>query len=265
MKSSSTPPLCNLTSSDIITQSPISSSLLIRTLNVWKAMVPLLHKNPSGKGPKVIPIRPQLRSTKIMERILRGNPSNDRILTRAARKHPEIRESDGIFNGGVKISTHCPSYCRLFSLFAAPSLPSMEFEGDDTEGWGDDTLFPLPIPPSLIVASKTAGIASNHKCNSSIFAIMSTTSLIYELWSAISLGRSMLISTTYLSCRILVAQTGVCDCDVRFARPRGCCRGSGRPPEDAEQGFRRQKYIPETFWVSLTLISTACPSSSIRV
>eukprot|EP00581_Thalassiosira_minuscula_P039105 CAMPEP_0184449112 /NCGR_PEP_ID=MMETSP0740-20130409/4847_1 /TAXON_ID=385413 /ORGANISM="Thalassiosira miniscula, Strain CCMP1093" /LENGTH=79 /DNA_ID=CAMNT_0026819143 /DNA_START=662 /DNA_END=898 /DNA_ORIENTATION=+ len=69
------------------------SSSFIRMLNAWYAVVPLLHKNPSGYGPNVIPIRPQLRSTKTIERILEGNPINDRKPTRMARTHPESRES----------------------------------------------------------------------------------------------------------------------------------------------------------------------------
>ena len=117
--------------------------------------MPLLQRKPSGYGPNVIPIRPQLRSTKIMDRIRGGKPSIERSVTRMALKHPEIRESDGIFSGSVDISIHCPSYCRVLSLFAKWPMPSVECMGDDGP-------CPQSPPPSRIVESNTAGTGSNH-------------------------------------------------------------------------------------------------------
>mmetsp|Transcript_23313 Transcript_23313/g.41744 ORF Transcript_23313/g.41744 Transcript_23313/m.41744 type:complete len:213 (-) Transcript_23313:476-1114(-) len=187
-------------------------------------MVPLLHKNPSGYGPNVMPIRPQLRSTNIMERILEGKPISDRKPTRRARRYPDIRESEGIVRGDVDISTHWPSYCRL--LFA-------------TGGGVDVMLLPLP---SLMFASNTAGTGSNHRCKSSMFAMMSMASLVSNLELLASDGNTS-ISTTYLSWRILVARTDV--------------RGGGRGRdvsvclERDAKGFRdRQKCSPEPLRVS---------------
>mmetsp|Transcript_38358 Transcript_38358/g.92506 ORF Transcript_38358/g.92506 Transcript_38358/m.92506 type:complete len:210 (+) Transcript_38358:470-1099(+) len=187
-----------MTTDCVLSVIPLSTSL-IRTLNVWYAMVPDWHKNPSGYGPKVIPIRLQPRSTKIMERILAGKPISDRKLRQIARKHPDIRESEGIDKGGVEISTHWPSYCRLLALSSAK-----EFDGDER---GDTMMLPLP---SLTIASKTAGTGSNHRCKSSIFAMTSMTSLTSNLaW--IPFDGTMSISTTNLSWHIRVARTGVHD------------------------------------------------------